>query len=86
VEEGEIDKVPAEAGEEGIAERIKVTDRIKEVEESEMAISSGADLDFVDSLSKESIADVAITVPIRTIYRTATNRPIEDLQIHLNKE
>jgi hypothetical protein len=89
VEEEEIDGVPAEAGEEEIAEGIEATkgiDGIRAIEEVEAAISSGADPDSVDASSKESIADMAITVPILTIYRTATNNPIEDWQIHRSNE
>jgi hypothetical protein len=70
VEEGEIDRVPAEAGEENIgeekiAEGMEATegiDGIRVGEEVGAAISSRADPDFVDSSSKESIADMAITV------------------------
>jgi hypothetical protein len=89
VEEGEIDRVLAEAGEEEIAEGIAATgevDGIGAIEEVEAAISSGADPDSADSSSKESIADMAITVPILTIYRTATNSPMEDWQIHRSKK
>jgi len=85
VEEGDIDRVQAEDGEEEIAEGIQATegiDGIEAIEEAEAAISSGADPDSVDSSSKESIVDMAITVPILTIYRTATNSPLEDWQIH----
>jgi hypothetical protein len=85
VEEGDIDRVLAEDGEEEIAEGIQATegiDGIEAIEEAEAAISSEADPDSVDSSSKESIVDMAITVPILTIYRTATNSPLEDWQIH----
>jgi hypothetical protein len=85
VEEEEIDRVPAEVGEEEIVEGIEATEGIGgigAIEEVEAAISSGADPNSVDSSSKESIADMAITVPILTIYRTATNSPMEDWQIH----
>jgi len=85
VEEGDIDRVLAEDGEEEIAEGIQATegiDGIEAIEEAEAAISSGADPDSVDSSSKESIVDMAITVPILTIYRTAANSLLEDWQIH----
>lgn len=85
MEEEEIDRVLAEAGEEEIAggrEATEGIDGIGAVEEVEAAIPSGADPDSVDSSSKESIADMAITVPILTIYRTAPNSPMGDWQIH----
>jgi hypothetical protein len=82
VEEGEIDRVPAEAGEEGRAEGIEATEGIDGIEEVEAAVFSGADPDSVDSSSKESIADMETTVSILTIYRTATNSPMEDRKIH----
>ena len=85
VEEGEIDRVPAEAGEEEATEGIEAIEGIDgtgAIEEVGAAISSGADPDSVDSSSKESIAGMAITVPILTIYRTAINNPMEDWQIH----
>ena len=91
MEEGEVGRVPAEAGEEEIAEGIEATEEIEAtegidgigaIEEVGAAISSGADPDSVDSSSKESIAGMAITVPILTIYRTAISSPMEDWQIH----
>ena len=85
MEEGEIDRVPAEAGEEEATEGIEAIEGIDgtgAIEEVGAAISSGADPDSVDSSSKESIAGMAITVPILTIYRTAINNPMEDWQIH----
>jgi hypothetical protein len=88
-EEGEIGKVPAEAGEEEIVEGIEPTegiDGIHAIEGAEGAISSMADPDSVDSSSKESIADMVITVPILTIYQTATNSPMENWQIHRSNE
>jgi hypothetical protein len=88
-EEGEIGKVPAESGEEEIVEGIEPTegiDGIHAIEGAEGAISSMADPDSVDSSSKESIADMVITVPILTIYQTATNSPMENWQIHRSNE
>ena len=89
MEEGEIDRVPAEAGEEEIVEGIEATEGIGGIgviEEVEAAISTGADPDSVDSSSKESFADMAIAVPILTIYRSARNSPMEDWQIHRSKK
>jgi hypothetical protein len=88
-EEGEIGKVPAEAGEEEIVEGIEATegiDGVHAIEEAEGAISSMADPDSVDSSSKESIADMGIIVPILTIYQTATNNPMRNWQIHRSSE
>ena len=88
-EEGEIGKVPAEAGEEEIVEGIEAAegiDGVRAIEEAEGAISSMADPDSVDSSSKESIADMVITVPILMIYQTATNSPMENWQIHRSSE
>jgi hypothetical protein len=81
VEEGEIDRVPVEAGQGEMAEGIEATegiDGIRVIEEVEAAIPSGADPDPVDSSSKESIAGMVKTVPILTIYRTATNSRMRD--------
>jgi hypothetical protein len=84
VEDGEIDRVPAEAGEEEIAEEIEATegiDGIGAIEEVVAAIYSGADPDSVDSSSKESIADMAMTVPILTTCRPASNSKMGKRQI-----
>ena len=88
-EEGEIGKVPAEAGEEEIVEGIEATegiDGVHVIEGAEGAISSMADPDSVDSSSKDSIADMAINVPILTIYQTATNSQMENWQTRRSSE
>jgi len=71
VEEGVINRVLAEAGEEELAEAIEQTggvDGIGAIEEVEAAIFSKVDPDSIDLSNKESIADMAIIMPILTIY------------------
>jgi len=77
----EIDGVPAEDGEVEMAEGVEGIEGIGGIGvmgKVEAAISSGADPDSVDSSSMESIAGMAITVPIPTIYHAARNSPMED--------
>lgn len=63
---------------EGIGETEEGLDGTVPIEEVEVAMSSRSDLDSVDSSSRERIVDMAITVPIPMIYRTATRSPRED--------
>jgi hypothetical protein len=100
VEEGEIDRMATEAGEQEETDRVAIEDVEEEemaegtegidgagaAEEVEAAMPSGADPDSVDSLSKESIAGMAITVPIPTTLRTAITSPTGDWQIHRNRK
>jgi len=80
---GRVAARPAEAGEEGIqaTEGIDRTGALEEVEAVEAAIPSGVDLESVDLSSKESIADMVMTVPILTTYRPASNSKMEERQI-----
>lgn len=56
------------------------------LEEVEAAMSSGADLESADLSSKESILDMAMTVPILTTYRPASNSEIEEWQIRQSRK
>ena len=83
-----VERVPAEDGEREIVGGTEVTkaidgiEVIEVVEEAREAIFTGPDPDCVNSSSKESIAGTVKTVSIPTIYRTATNTPVENWQIH----
>jgi len=86
VEERETDRAATEDGEEEMAEGTEGIDRPGGEEEVEAAIPNGADPDSVDSLSKESIASMAIIVPIPTTFRTATTSPTGGWQVHRNNK
>ena len=83
---GRVAARPAEAGEEGIQategiDRTGALEEVEAVEAVEAAIPSGADVEHVDLSSKESIANMAMTVPILTTYRPASNSKMEEWQI-----
>lgn len=83
-EEAETDKATKD-GEEETAEATEGMYRLGEAEE-EVAMSSGADPDSVDSFSREGTAGMAIIVPTPTTYRTpTTTRLTRDWEIHQSK-
>lgn len=82
---GRVVARPAEAGEEGI-QATEGIDGTGALEEVEAAIFSGADLESVDLSSKESIVDMAITVPILTTCRPPSNSKMEEWQIRRSRK
>lgn len=77
---GRVATRPAEAGEEGI-QATEGIDRTGALGEVEAAISNGADLESVGLSSRETIADMAITVPFLTTSRQASNSKMEECLI-----
>lgn len=77
VETGEKEKVAK--GIEGTEEGVDGTGPLEDIE---AARSSKLDSDSVDSLSRESVANMAITASILTAYRARANSPTEDWQKH----